>query len=533
MRKYGVDGVRPKLLATVMTAALAGACSSDVTRFGDDPFQSPFRSRAAFDPVSTNSVTRQRAPVVPQQSLPPVTSSNVVTQSLPAPSRPMMASAAAPLTTGSVASANYRNLAAGGAGVVGAANGWSAVGGTPITAGQGDTVNSLSSRYGVPVSAIMAVNGLSGSSQVQPGQQLIIPAYSGAAARAAAAPAAATAVIQRPAAAVSSAQSLPQASAQAVSPLAARKFEALKPELPKVDHTKAAAAAGSEVTKVAASPARIVTPIPESEAEKRAAAKLKELKAAKPAPKADDDGDEDDTPAAPKKKAEDVKRLDKEKAEREKAAREKAEAAKEKAEAAKKAADAKAKIEAEKLKAAKIAAAKKAKANEEVETTGSLPDAKPVARASQPLPPKPAEQETASTTTAPAAQTESSDTSFRWPAKGRVISGFGARGTGGANDGINIALPEGTPVRAAEGGTVVHADDALKGYGKLVLIRHPNGYVSVYAHNGELKVKRGETVKRGQVVALSGQSGNVTAPQLHFELRKGATPVDPTRQLSD
>ena len=115
------------------------------------------------------------------------------------------------------------------------------------------------------------------------------------------------------------------------------------------------------MTKVAAGPARMVTPLPESEAEKRAAAKLRELKAAKPAPKANDDDDEDETPAAPKKKAEDVKRLDKEKAEREKAAREKAEAAKEKAEAAKKAADAKAKIEAEKLKAAKIAAAKKAK----------------------------------------------------------------------------------------------------------------------------------------------------------------------------
>ena len=131
------------------------------------------------------------------------------------------------------------------------------------------------------------------------------------------------------------------------------------------------------------------------------------------------------------------------------------------------------------------------------------------------------------------ASTETEGANFRWPAKGRVISGFGARGTGGANDGINIAVPEGTPVRAAEGGTVVHADDALKGYGKLVLIRHTNGYVSVYAHNGELNVKRGESVKRGQVIAKSGQSGNVTAPQLHFEIRKGATPVDPTKHLGD
>ena len=78
---------------------------------------------------------------------------------------------------------------------------------------------------------------------------------------------------------------------------------------------------------------------------------------------------------------------------------------------------------------------------------------------------------------------------------------------------------------------VAYAGSELKGYGNLVLIRHPNGYVSAYAHNGELKVKRGDTVKRGQVVANSGQTGNVSSPQLHFELRKGKEPVDPTRHL--
>lgn len=169
------------------------------------------------------------------------------------------------------------------------------------------------------------------------------------------------------------------------------------------------------------------------------------------------------------------------------------------------------------------AADHKAKADEAAMTTASIPDSKPAPARSQPLP----EKEAPATTEATDAPT------FRWPARGRVISGFGARGTGGANDGINIALPEGTPVRAAEGGTVVHADDALKGYGKLVLIRHPSGYVSVYAHNSELKVKRGESVRRGQVIASSGQSGNVTAPQLHFEIRKGATPVDPNKYLTE
>lgn len=127
-----------------------------------------------------------------------------------------------------------------------------------------------------------------------------------------------------------------------------------------------------------------------------------------------------------------------------------------------------------------------------------------------------------------AAASEKAD--FRWPARGRVITGFSGKG---GNEGINIAVPEGTPVRAAESGTVAYAGSELKGYGNLVLIRHSNGYVSAYAHNGELKVKRGETVKRGQVVANSGQTGNVSSPQLHFELRKGSAPVDPTPYLNN
>jgi murein DD-endopeptidase MepM/ murein hydrolase activator NlpD len=117
---------------------------------------------------------------------------------------------------------------------------------------------------------------------------------------------------------------------------------------------------------------------------------------------------------------------------------------------------------------------------------------------------------------------------FRWPARGRIIEAFKA----GGNDGINIAVPEGTSVRAAESGVVAYAGDELKGYGNLVLIRHPNGFVTAYANNGELDVKRGETVKRGQIIAKSGQTGNVNSPQLHFELRKGSTPVDPTSYLA-
>lgn len=117
---------------------------------------------------------------------------------------------------------------------------------------------------------------------------------------------------------------------------------------------------------------------------------------------------------------------------------------------------------------------------------------------------------------------------FRWPAHGRIIQGF----RDGGNEGINIALPEGTSVKAAEAGVVTYAGDGLKGYGNLVLIRHPNGFSTVYADNGEIDVKRGDLVRRGQVIAKSGQSGNVASPQLHFELRKGSTPVDPTQHLA-
>lgn len=146
-----------------------------------------------------------------------------------------------------------------------------------------------------------------------------------------------------------------------------------------------------------------------------------------------------------------------------------------------------------------------------------------------PAAPAPAAQPEAAKAPAPEPEaTASVSGDFRWPARGRVIAGFGANG---GNEGINIAVPEGTPVKAAEAGTVTYAGSEVKGYGNLVLIKHENGYVSAYAHNGSLNVKRGEQVKRGQVIATSGQSGNVTSPQLHFEIRKGAQPVDPLKYL--
>ena len=176
--------------------------------------------------------------------------------------------------------------------------------------------------------------------------------------------------------------------------------------------------------------------------------------------------------------------------------------------------------------------------------TAPKPDQKPPVQAQKapPAPPqaqKPVEAPKAAQTEVPKttgsiaqepapAPAKDQSLGFRWPAKGRVIAGFG--GAGG-NEGINIAVPEGTPVKAAEDGTVAYAGSDVKGYGKLVLIRHDNNYVSAYAHNGEITVKPGEKVKRGQPIAKSGQSGNVTSPQLHFELRKGPQPIDPMPHL--
>lgn len=129
----------------------------------------------------------------------------------------------------------------------------------------------------------------------------------------------------------------------------------------------------------------------------------------------------------------------------------------------------------------------------------------------------------------PPAKSAGGDTSkLRWPAQGKIIAGFGGRPDGTHNDGINLSVPLGTDVHAAESGVVAYAGSELKGYGNLVLVRHDNGWVTAYAHNEELLVKRGDKVTRGQVIAKAGKTGTVDQPQVHFELRQGSKPVDPT-----
>jgi len=120
---------------------------------------------------------------------------------------------------------------------------------------------------------------------------------------------------------------------------------------------------------------------------------------------------------------------------------------------------------------------------------------------------------------------------FAWPVRGQVVSAFGAKGGGLVNDGMNIAAPRGTPVRAAADGTVIYAGNEVRGFGNLVLIRHEGGWVTAYGHADRVLVRQGQTVRTGEEIARVGSSGAVSTPQLHFQVRRDGRPVDPAAHL--
>jgi murein DD-endopeptidase MepM/ murein hydrolase activator NlpD len=121
---------------------------------------------------------------------------------------------------------------------------------------------------------------------------------------------------------------------------------------------------------------------------------------------------------------------------------------------------------------------------------------------------------------------------FAWPLNGRILAGYGAAPDGSRNDGISIEAPRGAPIAAIETGTVAYAGNELRGYGNLILIKHSDGWISAYGHCDELLVKKGDQVNRGKVIAKVGATGNVSGPQLYFELRRGKQPVDPRQFLA-
>jgi len=343
----------PRLTLAGLGLLFLSGCSSDVTRFNqsDSPFTNPF--------ASNTSTATHAAPTSGVTTSP-------LAQGAPAASGVRTASLSKPQAVG------------------GSAVGWSASGGSPIVVGNGETLDTISGRYGVPASALLAANGFSSASEVKSGTHLVVPVY----------------------------------------------------------HADGRAVASTE-------------------------------KAAKK-----HDTDVADADISKSKKAKDKEKEKTAKAD--KAAKEAEKSASKDAKASK--GDAVAEAEPPKSSEGKKPAIDKM-------PTGNLESG--ASQSKNPL-------------TGAQADAAGTEPEFRWPARGRIIQGFKS----GGNDGINISVPSGTSVRAAESGTVVYSGDGLKGYGNLVLIKHPNGFVSAYGNNGELDVKRGETVKRGQVIAKSGDTGD-------------------------
>ena len=365
----------PRLALAGLGLLFLAGCSSDVTRFSqsESPFSNPFASNTTTA-APTHGVT-----------------ASPLAQAAPRSAATQTASLGKPQAVG------------------GSAAGWTAAGGSPIVVANGETLDTISGRYGVPASALLAANGLSSASEVKGGTRLVVPVY----------------------------------------------------------HADGRAVAS---------------------AEKEKAAKRHESDVV------------DAEPAKLSKKARDKeKEKDKASAKADRAAREAEKSA------------------SKESKKATVAEREPTKSEAKKPAIDKTPTGNLESAGSQKAPLTGAQADAAGT-----------EPEFRWPARGRIIQGFKA----GGNDGINISVPTGTSVRAAESGVVVYSGDGLKGYGNLVLIKHPNGFVTAYGNNGELDVKRGESVKRGQVIAKSGDTGNVNSPQLHFELRKGSTPVDPTSYLA-
>ena len=455
-------------LAVLMLAAGGAAgCSSDTARFND----SPFASRPAPANETTGSIPTQPTHRVDTQALPPprvtqngspgIASYQPQPQYAPAPQAqyaPPPQPAQRQDVTGSISPVAPQQPAP--------AN-WSWDGGTAITVSQGETLESVSQRYGVPVHAIMQANNMTPPAFIQPGQRLVIPRYANAAAPAASPPA--TRLAANPAYKPTlAAPAVPAAPGGAQTVHVVRPGETLY-SLSRLYHKQPMLIAQANNVgldhKVKVGD-RVVIP--------GAAPITPPVAAAKPAP----------TPV-PQRVAE------------------------------------------VKPKPQPTPAVVKPQGSPGVTPA---PTAHTVTPTADPTTEKPE----AAPTPAPApqqAETTSAVPSFRWPARGRVILGFGPKPSGGQNDGINVSVPEGTPIKSAEDGVVAYAGNELKGYGNLVLIRHANGFVTAYAHASELTVRKGETVKRGQVIGKTGATGNVTAPQLHFEVRKGATPVDPMQYL--
>ncbi len=144
----------------------------------------------------------------------------------------------------------------------------------------------------------------------------------------------------------------------------------------------------------------------------------------------------------------------------------------------------------------------------------------PQTRLTRPLPP-----------TTRVAEPRSFSGGFGWPVSGPILARFGSDGQSQRNDGIEIGAPVGTPIKAASDGVVAYIGNGVAGYGGVILLRHGAGWITAYGRAAEATVTRGQAVKRGDIIGRTGDFGTTPTPQLHFEIRKNRTPVDPLREL--
>ncbi len=410
--------------------------------------------------------------------------------------------------------------------------GWTADGGTPVTIREGETLYNLSKRFGVPVASLLKANSLSDASEVKAGQKIIVPAYRYSQNTEVSAP---DDNFDTAAAKSSSGTvyDVPQDKVPLPNKVPSRQNVAVLPSVPQVKQKAAPVAVAEAEPKTTAKTDRLK---PETAPASEAVAAAPAVKAAKPAPVV---AEAELPKAAPKKlggsgdysvaQGDSLYKI--------------AKAHGVSVDALKSAnglQDGKLKIgQPLRIPAAgeKIVAEAKAEKVDPIET-GAAPQAvktlKPVvqeAKVKEYTPPKSDDVKAEADQDDSAAPNATGISKLRWPVRGRTVSGYGQRDGGTVSDGVNISVPEGTAIKAAENGVVIYAGNGLKEFGNTVLVRHANGLVTVYGYAKEIDVKRGQTIKRGEVLGKTGLSASAKVPMMHFQVRKNSTPVDPSTYL--
>jgi len=484
-----------RLIMSACVAALLAGCSAESTRFGESPFSNPFNGKQEARASRHETVAAAPTPRVQRAAIADITPAKPATPlrddigitTGAIPQRPSIATPSTPKTPALDRVTAPQTIASG-------KGGWTPIGGTTIQAGANDSVETLARRYGVPSSAIAQANGVSASQRLNPGQNVVIPTYSVSSgtptAQLSPAPVAEKPVVEKKVA-VQQGWASGAVPAGQTSNLRASGVKhvvnngetlggiAHRYHVPKADLARANSLKPNDEVRIGQSlsvPASNNSTAAAAPAQKLAAEPVKTKAAAKLEPIKS-------TPAS--------------------------------------VASLKAPV-ADKVKTVAATAHSDEGRKADRTVTGSL--------SPQPVRALDTEKTTPAAPAAPASVTASGDEpKFRWPVRGRMISRYGQNGS----EGVDLAVPEGTAVRAAEDGKVAYAGSDLKNMGNMILIRHSNGYVSVYANNSQLNVKPGDEVRRGQTIAKAGQSGNASAPQVHFEIRKGKTPVNPETVVAE